>query len=195
MSCLVLYSYALTAWTPSFFIRTYAWTSLEVSRYYGLVVLVFGPAGILFGGWWASRWSARGDTIANARMVVVCFALLVIPASGLTLLNDPFHALILMALVKFVSGLPLGIAVAAMHEVTPNRLRALAVGFYMFTINLIGLGSGPTTVALLTDYLFRDPEMLRYSMAIVGAATCLIGLILSLYALRQFRHQKEIFKL
>lgn len=195
MSCLVLYSYSLTAWTPSFFIRTYAWTSLEVSRYYGLVVLVFGPAGILFGGWWASRWSARGDTIANARMVVVCFALLVIPASGLTLLNDPFHALILMALVKFVSGLPLGIAVAAMHEVTPNRLRALAVGFYMFTINLIGLGTGPTTVALLTDYLFRDPEMLRYSMAIVGAATSLIGLILSLYALRQFRHQKEVFKL
>ena len=193
MSCLVLYSYSLTAWTPSFFIRTHDWTSLEVSRYYGLVVLIFGPTGILFGGWWASRRARRGDIVANVRVAVVCFALLVVPAGAMTLLDDPNHTLVLMAVVKFVSGLPLGIAVAAMHEVTPNRLRAQAVGLYMFTINLIGLGFGPTAVALLTDYLFGDPQMLRYSMAIVGSISCFIGLLLTLYAQKHFRKQKTSY--
>ena len=195
MACLVLYSYSLTAWTPSFFIRTYGWSSLEVSRYYGLIVLIFGPAGILFGGWWASRRAARGDIVANVRVAVVCFALLIVPAGVLTLLSDPYQALVLMAVVKFVSGLPLGIAVAAIHEVTPNRLRAQAVGLYLFAVNLIGLGFGPMAVALLTDYLFADPQMLRYSMAIVGVIACTAGLFLTLYSLRQFRLQKETFEL
>ena len=76
---------------------------------------------------------------------------------------------------------------------TPNRLRAQAVGLYMFTINLIGLGFGPTAVALLTDYLFGDPQMLRYSMAIVGSISCFIGLLLTLYAQKHFRKQKTSY--
>jgi hypothetical protein len=47
-----------------------------------------------------------------------------------------------MVVIKFVSGMPLGIAVAAFHEVTPNKLRAQATALYMFSINLLGLGLG-----------------------------------------------------
>ncbi|MFV0276947.1 MAG: spinster family MFS transporter [Parahaliea sp.] len=187
MACLVMYSYSLTAWTPSFFIRTYGWTTLEISRYYGLVMLVFGPGGILVGGWWASRRMAEGDTLANIRMAIICFAGLVIPAATMSLVGDPWHALGLVAVVKFLSGLPLGVAMAAMHEVTPNRLRAQAAAFYLFTINILGLGLGPTLVALLTDYVFADPAALRYSLAIIGPVSSCLGLVLSVYAMRQFR--------
>ena len=77
-------------------------------------------------------------------------------------------------------------AVAAFHEITPNALRAQATALYMFTINLIGLGLGPTSVALITDYVFHDAAQLRYSMAIVGVVIALIGLILAVYAVRQY---------
>jgi hypothetical protein len=46
-------------------------------------------------------------------------------------------------------------------------------------INLLGLTVGPTAVALVTDYGFKDESALPYSMSIVagisGALTCLIA--------------------
>jgi hypothetical protein len=38
---------------------------------------------------------------------------------------------------------------------------------YLVVVNLIGLRAGPTAVALLTDHLFHDDNMLRHSLAIV----------------------------
>ena len=176
---------------PSFFIRTFEWAAVEVSRYYGFTVLITGPAGILFGGWLATRMSRRGDEFINARMASLAFALLIVPATGATLLDDPWLALAAMGLVKFLSGLPMGVAVAAFHEITPNKLRAQATALYLFTINLIGLGMGPTSVALLTDYFFADEAMLRYSMAIIGFVACSLGLLLALFAAKRYRSLKQ----
>jgi len=183
---LTLYSYALTAWTPSFFIRTYGWDTLQVSRNYGLVVAFFGPAGILVGGAIASAAARRGDVLANTRMATYTFIGLLIPAATMTMVDSPWVSLSIVAVIKFVAGLPLGVAMAAVHEVTPNRLRAQAAAFYLFILNILGLGTGPTVVALITDYVFGDPLALRYSLAIVGVTACLLGLVLSIYASSQF---------
>ena len=186
LTCLVFHSYSFSAWTPSFFIRTFNWTAVEVSRYYGVAVLIFGPTGILFGGLLATRLLKRGNNLINVQMVRMAFILLLVPAGLATLVDNAWLALFLIALIKFISGLPLGVAVAAFHEITPNALRAQATALYMFTINLIGLGLGPTSVALITDYVFHDAAQLRYSMAIVGVVIALIGLILAVYAVRQY---------
>jgi MFS family permease len=191
MGCLTLYAYSLTAWTPSFFIRTHGWSTLEVSRYYGLTMLAFGPAGILVGGLLASIRARRGDELANARMATFAFLGLLIPAATMTLVDSAWVSLGIVAIIKFVSGLPLGVAMAAVHEVTPNRLRAQAAAFYLFILNIVGLGTGPTIVALLTDYAFGDPSALRYSLAIVGVCACTAGLLLSIVATRQLRILKQ----
>ena len=191
MACLTLYSYSLTAWTPSFFIRTHGWDTLQVSQNYGLVMLIFGPAGILAGGAIASALTRRGDGLANTRMAIVAFIGLIVPAATMTLVDSAGVALGIVAVIKFISGLPLGVAMAAVHEITPNRLRAQSAAFYLFILNILGLGTGPTLVALLTDYAFGDPAALRYSIAIVGVCACVVGLLLSIYAARQFRMLKE----
>ncbi|MFK7731166.1 MAG: spinster family MFS transporter [Pseudomonadales bacterium] len=187
MAFLTLYSYSLSAWTPSFFIRVHDWSVLEVSQQYGLVYLIFGPAGIFAGGWIASARAHRGDEFSNARMAIVSSAGLLIPAATMTMMDSAWASLSIIAVIKFVSGLPLGVAMAAVHEVTPNRLRAQAVAIYLFLVNIVGLGTGPTIVALLTDYVFGDPEAVRYSLAIVGVVACSLALILSTYALRELK--------
>lgn len=191
MAFLTLYSYSLSAWTPSFFIRVHDWSVLEVSQQYGLVYLIFGPAGIFAGGWIASARAQRGDEFSNARMAIVSSAGLLIPAATMTLVDSAWTSLGIIAVIKFVSGLPLGVAMAAVHEVTPNRLRAQAVAIYLFLVNIIGLGTGPTIVALLTDYVFGDPQAVRYSLAIVGVGACSLALVLSIYALKELRKLKE----
>ena len=191
MACITLYAYSLTAWTPSFFIRTHGWSTLQVSQNYGMTVILFGPAGILVGGWIASARTRRGDELANARMATFACIGLLIPAATMTLVDSPWVSLGIVGVIKFVSGLPLGVAMAAVHEVTPNRLRAQAAAFYLFILNIFGLGTGPTIVALLTDYVFGDPSALRYSMAIVGVTSCTMGLLLSIYATRQLKALKQ----
>ena len=162
-----------------------------MSKYYGTVVLIFAPAGIISGGLIASARASRGDGLAHARITVIAFAALLIPAATVTLVDNPWVSLGLVAVIKFIHGLPLGIAMAVVHDITPNRLRAQAAALYLFTLNILGLGVGPTLVAVLTDYVFRDPADLRYSLAIVGVFACTIGLLLSIYAMRQLRTLKQ----
>ncbi len=69
---------------------------------------------------------------------------------------------------------------AALMLVTPNQLRAQAAAIYYFIISLAGLTLGPTSVALFTDFVFRDEAALRYSMAIVGFCAPLLSVIFAI---------------
>ena len=87
------------------------------------------------------------------------------------LVNDVWLALALMAPFTFLWSLPHGIAPAALQPITPNRMRAQVSALYLLSVNLIGLGIGPTFVALMTDYLYKDPALVGHSLATVAAIT------------------------
>jgi MFS family permease len=80
----------------------------------------------------------------------------------------------MVPLVFFVA-MPFGAAPAAIQEIMPNRLRGQASAIYLFLVSLIGLGLGPTAVALVTDYVFHDDLAVRYSMIIVGCSACVVA--------------------
>ena len=58
-------------------------------------------------------------------------------------------------------------------------MRAQASAVYLFVVNMVGLGLGPTAVALVTDYGFGDDQAVGYSLllvslvALIGAAALL----------------------
>jgi hypothetical protein len=54
-------------------------------------------------------------------------------------------------------------------------------------VNIVGLGSGPTAVALVTDYIFKDPAQIRYSLASVLPASILIAMLFAGLAGRKYR--------
>ena len=51
----------------------------------------------------------------------------------------------------------------------------------------VGIGIGPTAVAAITDYMFRDPEMIRYSLAAVGGSARALAFIFVLVGLKAYR--------
>ena len=72
------------------------------------------------------------------------------------------------------------------QEIMPNQVRALAYSIFLFILNLIGIGMGPTLVAVFTDYLFKDENMIRYSISLLyfiggGISLVLIFLVLKPY--------------
>ena len=63
--------------------------------------------------------------------------------------------------------MPFGVGPAAIQEIMPNSMRGQASAVYLFVITMVGLGIGPTAVALCTDFVFGDDNALRYSLLIV----------------------------
>jgi len=179
-------SYGIGAWVPSFFIRTFGWKAGEVGIIYGLIVGVFGCLGILFGGWLADRWLRQGKSDAALR-VGICAAGAAIAGSAFLLAGNGTLAAILLAPSVFALGMPFGAAPAAILAIVPNPMRGQTAAIYLFVVTLIGLGIGPTAVALVTDRVFGDDLALRWSMLIVSTVANLAAIALLSAGLKPYR--------
>ncbi len=179
-------SYGTAAWVPSFFIRTFDWRAGQVGIIYGLIVMVFGCAGIVFGGWLTDRWLKQGRTDAALRVGILAASVAIV--SGVYLLaNTGTLAAILMVPAVFALGMPFGAAPAAIVAIVPNQMRGQTAAVYLFIVNLIGLGVGPTAMALVTDYVFANDLALKWSMLIVGTVANVAAIALLAAGLRPYR--------
>ena len=96
-------------------------------------------------------------------------------------------ALLLLAPAIFLSNTPYACAGTAIQLITPNRARAQLTAVYITITTLVGLGLGPLVVGIMTDYVFRDPADIRYSLAIVVAFPAPVLFVLLSCARRPFR--------
>ena len=186
-ACLAFAGYGSAAWIPTFFIRTYGWDAGHVGVVYGSIVAVFGCLGIVFGGRLADWMAKRGRTDANMRVGLYA-AMAALPCvASFPLMDNALWAAVLMAPTVFCLSMPFGVAPAAIQEIMPSAMRGQASAIYLFVITLIGLGIGPTAVALVTDYLFADDQALRYSLLIVSTLAVASSLFLLAKGLQPYR--------
>ena len=185
MSVLTVMAYGIIGWIPEHFRRSYGWTIGQVSLWYGLVLIVFGPLGALAGGWLADRLQRRhGD--GYLRAILVGLAILGPGYVLFALMPDPWLSLLWLVPATLGGGVPTSIAGAALMQVTPNEMRATISALYYFVISIVGLGLGPTSVALLTDYWFADEDALRYSIAVVAVIAAVAAVMLMGWARPHF---------
>jgi MFS family permease len=179
--------YGSAAWVPTFFIRTYGWDAGQVGIVYGSIVAVFGCLGIVFGGRLADWMTKRGSSDANMRVGLYAALGAVPSVLAFPLMDSAVWAAVLMAPTVFFLSMPFGVAPAAIQEIMPNSMRGQASAIYLFVITLIGLGVGPTAVALVTDYVFADDNALRYSLLIVTALAVFSSIVLLSIGLKPYR--------
>jgi MFS family permease len=180
-------SYGAAAWIPSFYMRTYGWDAGPVGILYGIVVMVFGTAGVVFGGRLADRWLDRGVMDAALRVGLWSCAVCVVASVAYLTMPDARLATVALVPAVFALAMPFGAAPAAIQELVPPRMRGQTTAIYLFVVNLVGLGIGPTAVALVTDYVFRDDAALRWSLLAVCSAACLLAAALLAAGLRPYR--------
>ena len=179
--------YGSAAWIPTFFIRTYGWDAGQVGIVYGSIVAVFGCLGIVFGGRLADWMAKRGSSDANMRVGLYAAVGAVPFVLAFPLMETALWAAILTAPTVFFLSMPFGVAPAAIQEIMPNSMRGQASAIYLFVITLIGLGIGPTAVALVTDYVFADDMALRYSLLIVTSIAVFSSIVLLSMSLKPYR--------
>ncbi len=177
-SMVTLVSYTLFVWVPAFMQRTYDWNTVQVGLGFGLTVLTFGTAGAFFGGWMTDRLSARG--VLEAPLKVAAFGFVGCGIFGVlaTQMPNGMMAMTLLVPTVFLSNTPYACAGTAIQMIIPNRARGQVTAIYITILTLIGLVVGPTVVGLMTDYVFQDPNQIRYSLAIVVGAPAPIMFLL-----------------
>ncbi len=174
-------------WTPTLFIRTWGWQASEIGFYYGFVLFIGGTSGVYAGGFLADWLQKRGHSDGILRAAFIS-GLLIIPfAIATPLMPNSGMAMVGLAFTAFFLAMPQGLPAAAIQVITPNALRAQLTALYFLVGNLIANGFGPTFYALVTDFVFEDPAMLRYSMAIVGAIALPLGALFAYLSLKPYR--------
>ena len=189
-----LFAYGAASWIPSLFIRRHGWTQGNTGLVFGLIVGVGGTVGIVTGGRMADWLRQRGHTDANLR-VALLGAVGGLPFAVLfSLVPSGFWAAIFLVPVLFFLSMPFGVAPAAIQQMMPNAMRAQATAFYLFVINLIGIGLGPTLVAALTEDVFRDKNAVHYSLLVVGVIAHVSAAILLWLGLERYRRSLDYLK-
>lgn len=189
-ACLSFASYGASAWIPTFFIRNHGLTPGEVGIYYGSLVMVAGSVGIIFGGRLADYLARRGYKDSNMRVGLLAAALTLF-CNVVYLVDNMTLLWIIMFFNVFTVAMPFGVAPAAIQEVMPNSMRGQASAIYLFVITLIGLGIGPTAVALVTDYVFQDDMAIRYSIFWVASVITIGAVVLLWMGIKPYREARE----
>lgn len=164
---LALVGYAAAAWVPTSLIRVYGMNVVEAAVAYGLAITVFGTLGAVGGGWLADRLAANGRADGRMRVGLMAAVGMLPFTAAFPFMPAATAATVLLVPICFFASLPFGAASAALQEMTPPRMRAQASALYLLVINLIGLGIGPTAVALFTDFVFRDDLAVARSLGLV----------------------------
>lgn len=168
-------SYGFSAWAPSFLIRTFHMTPAQVGAVYGPVVLVCGVAGALTAGLVGDRVVARGVRTGRLAVIVAAVLLAVPCVIAAVLAPTAGAALALIAPTSYLVAIGLATAPAALQDITPPRMRGVQHAMGILAVNLVGLGLGPTAVALVTDYVLHDEAGLRYALLAVAPAALVLS--------------------
>ncbi len=176
-------TYALQSWLPAILAREAHWAPQKIGLFYGSILLVVAPAGILMGGWLADTLHERGR--ADSHVIVPFFSacvllplLLLIPIA-----SAGVHLLILAACLHFVLCLPMGVVPALIQQITPLQRRSRTSAVYVLICNVLGLGLIPVSIGFISSLTPGLPEALRMALFYTTLPADLVALML-LFRLR-----------
>ena len=168
-----LIGYALTAWSPAYFARSFGLTATQIALILGPLVAVVGTISGLAGGRYADRLGRSVGLHAQSWMVgglkVAAFPFVL----GVYLTGDLRLAVLCLAFAYLFQSSYLGPTFALIQGLAPIKLRSMWAAVTLLVINLVGLGIGPTAIGMLSDF-YRPTfgeESLRYALLTGAAAT------------------------
>lgn len=179
-------AYGVQAWAVTFFVRAHGLSLTAAGTLQGLALLLAGTAGMVAGGRLTDRWRARGRKAAPFRVSAAAAAAALPLVVGFTQLPGGGPSAALFVAAVFCLTAPWGAFAGAIVELAPNRLRGQVVAIYLLLQNLVGLGLGPTAVALVTDRLVRDESGLPFALSIVAGSAPVAALVVLVWGMREY---------
>jgi MFS family permease len=186
MALEALAAYGSSAWVVTFLVRNHHMTASQAGIQFGLAQIFSGALGMLAAGKLVGWLMKRGYRDAYMRVAVFSLAAWFVPGVLFPLLPHTITAVAMIYIATFFLCMPTCLIPAAIQELVPNAMRGQATAVYLLIVNLIGLGIGPTAIALVTDRVFGFDAAVRYSLLIVTVSACVLAELLFLIGLRSY---------
>ena len=148
-----------------------------------MVLLVVGIAGFVMSAAMLTLHEPAGRNFSPS-VLRARFPLLVIVATGgilgipVGILGTGDETLASACCWIFVSSAIGTIALATILDLLPQESRGFGTSTVAFTNIIVGMGLGPTLVALVTDRIFHDSQAVGYAMSCIIAPSVLIAVLL-----------------
>ncbi len=173
-------SYALSIWVPKMLEQGFGVQKADIGLLAGLGSLFAGGLATAFGGWVADRFRARhpgGRMRFSALCAALCAPLWVALLLGgsLPVMFGAYVALLGLGLAW------LGPAAADLVTIAGPLQRGMAVGVYLFVVNLVGYGIAPPLTGLLADSLGGAAVPMAARDALLFAPVCCVVAALLLW--------------
>lgn len=177
---LAVIGYGTLAWAPAFFERQHGLPVSESGPILGLIIGIAGLGGTLLSGQVSDRWLAQGKPAARFRVTLVAWAFIIPAALSWPLMPQATLSFLLLGVAIFGFSIGQAAAPASIQDIVPNSMRGQAVAVYLLLGGLLGIGLGPTSIALVNDYLYAgEPHALRYALVTVTLPAAVLGLWMS----------------
>ena len=160
-------------WARPYLSRHFGVSPAQGALYVGLAMLCFATSGIVAGSFAADRLQRLGRADATVRVGRFAAAALLPVAAAFPLMPNLQTCLADLAAVLFFGAFAIGAAPAALQLITPNRMRGVTSALYLLVVNVTAQAIGPVLAGFLTDYVFRDPAAVGWSVAASSEAAAL----------------------
>ncbi len=164
----VAFGIGVAFWTIEYFVRTFEVERSWISYRYGALAVIFGASGALSAGVISDACERRGLKTAKLFVPLIGMCLMLPLGLSLAVVPNVLVGLAVISMMTFFTSFPYGPAAAAIQVVTPNEMRGVAVGVYLFIANSLGLVIGPTVIAMFTEFVFGDPNQLSAALSLAA---------------------------
>lgn len=179
--------YGFMSWIPEFIRRTHGWTIGEAGMLFGGIFALFGSAGVLSGGWICDHLTEKGHEDAAIKCAALFFSAALPLMVAMPLMPSMELTIPALALMSFALASQQAMSPVAIQLVTPNEMRAQITAIFFVAATFPAIGFGATSVALLTDYVFQNDAMIRYSLAIVGLVAMSVAAVSLMLGVKVYR--------
>lgn len=170
-------NYGVGNFFAPFLIRVHG---MEVAAVGALLGLAAGIGGIVgtFSGGFLGDYLGKKDVRWYLWVAVVAGVINFVPAAISFFASNTTLVIATHFLSSLLTALYLAPCIAVTHNLVDARMRALASAVLFFILNLIGLGTGPLFIGMLSDYFAADfgAESLRWAFTstfVTGTIACL----------------------
>ncbi|MEM8986776.1 MAG: MFS transporter [Pseudomonadota bacterium] len=167
-SLLTISTYAFISWSAAYLMRAQGLSNDNAAFLLGVIALISGPAGTIGGGA-LSTWLLKQKGRVDAPWLVMILSAVGVGVFGTITFLSPVQIVVfvMLGVSIFFGSLYIGIIHAAIQMIAPDHLRGQLAALLVLFMTGIGATSGPVIVALITDYVFKDPMKVGYSILLV----------------------------
>mgnify|MGYP002630712666 CR=1 FL=1 len=176
-ACLIAVNYANMTWMPSVLAREFNWSLPSIGQRFGLLMLITSPAGVLIGGLLADQLRRRGIRAPDARVMLLAAAMATILVMISMIADSVWLLFGIVGAVQFSTAMVIGTGPATVIAAASTGVRAQVSAVYVFMINIVGLGIGPTAVGLMSDTFFDAGSGVLRSLHVFSLTMCFLSLI------------------